>query len=545
VSSRWFGAVLFVALAATVGSAETKRVAIVVGNNAGGPAMPPLRFAESDAGKMARLLVELGDVNADDILLLQGRKAVDLERAIADVRDRIVAFKRSPDIRTVLIFFFSGHSDGESMELGAEKLPYLRLKAMLAGSGADVRVSIVDACKSGGGLREKGGKPVEPFIIKLADTLQQTGEAFITSSAADEAALESNEVMGSYFTHNLISGLRGAADSSGDRLVTLAEAYRYAYDRTVTATASLTAGAQHPSYEFKLSGQGELVLASLLQPSSVLILPDGADRSLVIDVLRDQVVVEAPRHAAQEFAMAPGEYALRLFRGGQSYMGRVKLSEGQKRTIAWGELTPVTSSVIVAAKGGGLETSARPGVQEDTVPVGLSLAMGLTGRVTEWAPSDSSGPKFQVRIGLDPVSRMLGSFTLFGRRELGRVRVLGEPTLHLLGEATGEAMRRNEYGVQLRLGYRLALEWWRLHVGIGLEGGGGALVLPVNAGLQATGVVVAAPRVTLRVRIGGPMWLVVEADFPFIGAPYSNDGATVFWRPYAFAALSAGLLASF
>lgn len=535
---------LVVALSSLAAQAETRRVAIVVGNNAGGPAMPPLRFAESDAGKMARVLVELGDVLPDDILLLQGRKAADVERAITDARDRIAMFKRSPDVRTVLLFYFSGHSDGEAMELGVEKLPYHRLKALLAGSGADVRVSIVDACKSGAGLREKGGKPAEAFVIKLADTLQQTGEAFITSSAADEAALESNEVMGSYFTHNLISGLRGAADASGDKLVTLAEAYRYAYDRTVSATAALTAGAQHPSYDFKLSGQGELVLASLLKPSAVLVLPQGADRSLVTDVLRDQVVVEAPGNAAQEFAIAPGEYALRLFKGGQGYAGRVKLAEGQKRTIAWGELTPVTSSVVVAAKGGGIEVSQQMDAKEDTAPIGLSLALGATGRVTEWAPNEASGVKYQARLGLDPLSSTLGGFNLFGRPRLGRVRVLGELTLHLLGEATMEAVKRNEYGLQLRVGYRLAFEWWRLHLGFGVEAGGGMLTTS-DMGLRATGVLVAAPRVTLRARIAGPVWLLVEGDFPIIAAPYSTDGQTVFLRPYAFAAASAGLLVTF
>lgn len=544
MSSLLKSSVLLSVLLASAAFADTRRVAIVVGNNAGGPSMPPLRFAESDAGKMARVLVELGDVNSDDVLLLQGRKAADVEQAIADARDRIAMFKRAPDVRTVLVFFFSGHSDGESMELGNEKLTYLRLKAMLAGSGADVRVSIVDACKSGGGLREKGGKSAEAFTIKLADTLQQTGEAFITSSAADEAALESNEVMGSYFTHNLISGLRGAADSSGDKLVTLAEAYKYAYDRTVSATAALTAGAQHPSYDFKLSGQGELVLASLLKPSSVLVLPDGADRSLVTDVLRDQVVVEAPGNAAKEFAIAPGEYALRLFKGGQAFAGRVKLNDGQKRTIAWGELTPVTSSVVVAAKGGGIEVSQQMDAKEDTAPIGLSVAMGVTGRVTEWAPNDATGLKYQLRVGLDPLSTTFGGFNLFGRPRLGRVRVAGEFTLHLLGEATGEAFRRNEYGLQFRVGYRLAFEWWRLHLGVGVEGGGGFLATS-DAVVRPTGVLVAAPRVTLRARVAGPVWFLVEGDFPIVAAPYSTDGVNVFLRPYAFAAASAGLLVSF
>lgn len=44
-----------------------------------------------------------------------------------------------------------------------------------------------------------------------------------------------------------------------------------------------------------------------------------------------------------------------------------------------------------------------------------------------------------------------------------------------LGEETGEARKRNKYGLQLRLGYRLALERCGLHFCVGLEGGGGAL----------------------------------------------------------------------
>ena len=197
--------------AAPLAHAETRRLAIVVGNNAGGGDMPPLRYAESDAGKMARVLVELGDVNQDDVLLLQGRRVADVERAITDARERVAMLKATPDVRTALYFYFSGHSDGESIELGPERLAYARLKALLAGTGADVRLVMVDACRSGAGLREKGGKPAPGFTIRLADTLSATGDVFITSSAADESSLESSEVMGSYFTHNFISGLRGAA----------------------------------------------------------------------------------------------------------------------------------------------------------------------------------------------------------------------------------------------------------------------------------------------------------------------------------------------
>jgi len=71
----------------------------------------------------------------------------------------------------------------------------------------------------------------------------------LTSSAADELALESREIRGSFFTHHLVSGLRGTADASGDGRITLSEAYQYAFDHTLTATAS-TGIRQHPGYEY-------------------------------------------------------------------------------------------------------------------------------------------------------------------------------------------------------------------------------------------------------------------------------------------------------
>ncbi len=484
--NRWL-AVAVLALAGSAG-AESRRMAIVVGNNAGEGAFTPLRYAESDAGKMARVLVELGDVSPDDVLLLQGRKVADLERAISDARDRVSLFKKSPDTRAVLLFYFSGHSDGESIEMGNEKLPYARLKAMLAGTGADLRVAIVDACKSGAGFQEKGGKPAEAFTIKLTDTLVASGEAFITSSAADESALESSEVMGSYFTHNFISGLRGAADTSGDKLVTLAEAYRYAYDRTVQATAMAPVGVQHPSYDFRLSGQGELVLSSLVKPSASFVLPEGADRTMVTDLNRDQVVVEVPAGPAREVALAPGTYGVRAFRDGKSYGGRFNLSEGMHRQVRWEELTNIASGVVVAAKGGvagGVERSYEP----DDGRWALSVGFGAV----EAIANDVGGVKGQVRVGFEP--RLGPGFT---------ASILGDTAL-------GGA--RTESGLQARAGFRWSWNVWRFWFGAGVEGGGGLLWQSDAAGnVNLAGAGVVAPRVTVRFALAGPLMLSLDGE---------------------------------
>ena len=516
--------------------AETRRLAIVVGNNAGTGEMPPLRYAESDAGKMARVLVELGDVNAEDVMLLQGQKVQAVERAITEARDRVAFLKRSPDVRTVVYFYFSGHSDGEAIEVGHEKLAYSRLKALLTGTGADVRLVVVDACRSGAGLREKGGKPVDSFTIRLADTLQATGEAFITSSAADEAALESSEVMGSYFTHNFISGLRGAADTSGDKLVTLAEAYKYAYDRTVSSTAMLPIGAQHPNYDFRLSGQGELVLSSLLKPSSMLVLPE-ADRALVTDLNRDQVIVEVVG-GAREVALAPGQYGLRLIKSGQSFGGRVTLTDGQRHVVAMSALTPVQSSVMVAAKGGAMVVqSAEPRASGRNF--GLGVSVGATGRLLT-DPSVAASPKWQLRVDLEPLTSTFASFS--GGRVFGSLHLLGGGELSfdstlVNGETTNEA------GAFVRLGYRVGLELWRLQVGIGVELGP-AVLAQLYGPRGATAVFNVAPRLALKLKLTDTVALLASADFLFSGFNYNGgtrpEDAAFTW--FLYPSLSAGVM---
>src|SRR5206468_2045822 len=111
--------------------AETHRVAVVVGNNAGDGKLAPLRFAEADASKVARALVEVGQVASDDVFVLQGRGLSDLQSAFAHAKSRVAELHQRPDARVVLLFYYSGHSDGEALELGPERLSFRELKDTL------------------------------------------------------------------------------------------------------------------------------------------------------------------------------------------------------------------------------------------------------------------------------------------------------------------------------------------------------------------------------------------------------------------------------
>ncbi len=335
-------------------AAETRRIAVVIGSNHGDSAHPALRFAEQDAAKLSAVLGEIGGLAPADVMLLRGPKVADARAALDEAARRIAAWHAEGHGQAVLLFYFSGHSDGEVLELGSQSLPFGELRRRLRESGADVRLAIVDSCRSGALLALKGGTLGQPFDIRMADDLGSTGEAFIASSAADEAALESAEIGASFFSHHFISGLRGAADLSGDGLVTLAEAYQYAFARTLRATSDTIVGPQHPAYDYHLAGRGELVLTELRHPSAALDLPTGFDRMLLVETAREQVIAEIGPRSAHRIAVGPGNYQLRAWRGGKSFVARVPLAQGQERRIAESDLVPVPlPGSTVASKGEG------------------------------------------------------------------------------------------------------------------------------------------------------------------------------------------------
>ena len=369
--------VLLLALWCAVAHADTRRIAIVVGNNAGAADQTPLRYAEADAGKLARVLGELGGVKADDLFLLQGKDLASVSQAFTQAKARIA--QREPGQRVILVFYFSGHSDGQALELGRDRLAYGDLRTWLAAAGADVRIALVDSCKSGALLQAKGGTRGPAFQIRLSDDLASTGEALLTSSAADEVALESKEIGGSFFTHHFVSGLRGAADTSGDGIVTLAEAYQYAYAHTIKTTGDTIIGPQHPAYDYRLSGQGELVLTELAKPTASVELPKGFSRGLVIDVARDQVIAELTSDVRPVIAVQPGLYAVRAWREGKVLAGRVAVAANERRSVHWDELSPATDVATRSKGDDDLGVAAR--LASDGERPALGVAVGVSGGV--------------------------------------------------------------------------------------------------------------------------------------------------------------------
>ena len=158
----------------------------------------------------------------------------------------------------------------------------------------------------------KGAEPAADFSFNSRQRLDATGVAVLASSSGSELSQESEQLKSSYFTHHLLVGLRGAGDTNGDGLVTVDEAYRYAYHQTLLATTETAVGGQHVSLEVDLKGHGEVPLSfPRRRPRTSSCRLASKARRWIEDKRAHSVVAETykAKGAAVRVAVAPGEYA--------------------------------------------------------------------------------------------------------------------------------------------------------------------------------------------------------------------------------------------
>ena len=305
------------AVTATASAARAqglRRFAIVAGNDAGGGDTQSLLYAGADARKVHEILTRLGGVRAG------GRDAAARRQRVAaaerDRRGRDAGGARRPGAASGRRCSSTTRATPRTARCGSgeTRVPIDGIKARIASSPFDVRIAILDSCRSGAFTRTKGARKAPAFEIQSESPRDAKGLVILTSSTSDEDSQESDAIGGSYFSHHLASGLLGGADRSGDGRVTLFEAYAYAYDRTVADTAESAAGAQHPTFSYDLAGNGDLVLTDVAvrhegvyfpreAPSGVYFLVDG--KGFVAAEISKADGVD------RRVALAPGRYRVK------------------------------------------------------------------------------------------------------------------------------------------------------------------------------------------------------------------------------------------
>ena len=389
-------------------AAGVQRFALVAAANDGGPDRPPLRYALSDAERFARVIVELGGVSPDHAILLKQPRLKELEDAIDLLERRVAEARRAGDggARTEVLVYFSGHADDKGLLLGEDRYSYRSLRDRLDEVPADVRIAVLDACASGAITRLKGGRRQRPFLVD--ESADMRGHAFLTSSAESEAAQESDRIQASYFTHYLVSGLRGAADATGDGKVTLNEAYQFAFNETLGRTVDTQGGAQHPSYDISLSGTGDVVMTDLRQTSATLVLGAELDGRFFVRNAKQELVVELykPYGRKVELGVEPGSYEVHLEREAGAFLAKPRLAEGTEVVLEATQFTPTTPEPA-RARGG-----AKP------LPFALTERNRIEFHIGSWqVPGASTTPS--VAAGSDSLDFAIGlQYQRFLREDL-------------------------------------------------------------------------------------------------------------------------------
>lgn len=447
---KWvFGVRMFAVLLAVLGAlpgaaAEggPRRWALVVGENQGLPGEEQLRFAETDAQRMRKVLQEVGTVPSERLLTVLGTDAAELRDVLARFRARLAA-EASP--RDWLLLYVSSHAGDGNLHLRGTELPMRELVDFVKDAPVGVGLLILDSCRSGEATRLKGLRPVAaPVTTMEASDLE--GRVVISASGADEYAQESDALQGSFFTHHLAAGLRGAADASRDGRVTLEEAYRYAYARTLESTLVSPGGLQRPTFKMDLRGHGELVLSEPQRALGRLTLDVKAPgRWLLIASESGALVAELEKgEGPTTLAVAPGAYRL-LLRADEGYLERSVRVPFDGAVSVGGEPLEQASRLRLARKGGpgssmlvavgpsltsgivaGLSSVAGldvrllregrlfPGV--DTSNLGLAVRRG-TGRGVDFQQTE-----LELRLGAGPHWRH-GAWTFSGALEAGALAV--------------------------------------------------------------------------------------------------------------------------
>jgi tetratricopeptide (TPR) repeat protein len=303
-----------------------ERFALVIGANAGWSNDRPLRHAESDAEHVRDVLVELGGFAADRVQLLLDPDTTQVKAAFNALNASI----RKMEGQALLFFYYSGHADEQHLHLRGAPLSHAELLSLLRESAGQLRIGVVDACRSGSILAAKGGRPGVTFHTQVVDELEVNGLAVLTSSGADELSQERRALAGSVFTHHLVSGLRGAADRDDDGQVTLSEAYEYAFQRTQADTAA-TPVPQRPGARYEMKGQGPVVLAWLNRASARLVLPRAeTGRYIVVDRYEWRLIAEGRSLPQRQvlIVLSPGEYRIKRVGEQQLEVAPVQLTSG-------------------------------------------------------------------------------------------------------------------------------------------------------------------------------------------------------------------------
>ena len=388
---------LTAALAAQNQSAGVERYGLYIGSNNGGKNQERLLYAGTDAIAFQKIMTEIGGISKSNGILLLDPSKEDVDNAF-EIISGLMQKNNKDAKRSEFIFYYSGHSDESSLILGKSKYDYSSLKASITNVPSDVHVVILDSCYSGNFIRTKGGSKQKPFLVDDSSVVK--GHAYLSSSSSQEASQESDEIGSSFFTNAMINGLRGAADSSGDKKVTLNELYSYAFNETLSKTEN-TADPQHPNYNITLVGSGDLVLSDISAADCVLTISRELEGRVIVRDKNGKLVSEINKSslAPVYLALEEGQYGVTVIGERATLQGNFMLSPQKNYTLATANLSPIARA---ETRSRGDETEAQESASQEAAqdfqPVEIPFIFSFVNNEIDKVPGETISARISLAL---------------------------------------------------------------------------------------------------------------------------------------------------
>lgn len=297
-------AVLALALwSADPSSPPASSFALVVTNNRSLDAgRADLHYADDDGAKWAQLFADLH--GADQVVLLtefdpesatlfpdwvaraRPPTFAELEAAVDVLAGRLAALKEAR-VSSEVTLVFAGHGDVEKgqgfVELADRRLPARDLDEKVLSRLDAGRVHLVlDSCNSYFMLnpRKPGGRrfvATPQQSLSLLEKHKNLG--VLVSTSAEAVTYEWSEIQSGVFSHELRSGMRGAADADGDGRITYAELEAF----IAVANQPVPNDLYRPKVLASGPGRdGAQPMVTLPDPAGLLSIPTGEARRITV-----------------------------------------------------------------------------------------------------------------------------------------------------------------------------------------------------------------------------------------------------------------------
>ncbi|MBT9545045.1 MAG: caspase family protein [Candidatus Sericytochromatia bacterium] len=226
-----------------------------------------LPYAAQDARKVYDFLISPGGgFKRDNVLLLTDQQAT-----AGEIRKGVHSFLRLNATREndIVFVYFSGHGElynrqdayivpygAERSEIVAQGIPLNEINQGISRLGSQKVAFFIDSCHSGSIVQGVNSRGILQNMAGISNSflnLASKGRLFMTASAAEEEALEVQD-KGGLFTHYLLKGLSGEADSSQDQIISVNELFDYIYRNVYRDALKLKNQTQTPQRSGDLSG---------------------------------------------------------------------------------------------------------------------------------------------------------------------------------------------------------------------------------------------------------------------------------------------------